>query len=510
MKQLFLFSAVSLLLLSACSDNFEDVNGGAPGTSQEEAYFSLRLSFPDGSSDMRATTDDEDGDGYQTGLGTEQRFQTVAAILVDASNTVVSYVNYISTDFAPEGTSPVDDNSIEPNQTPKTYHSITPRKVAKGDSRVYIFLNPTAEMSTRFAVGSTVQPGFKEEIVALTASSLTGTYARDDNFLMANATTPPLTTIDGTQTTPTVAVVNVERFVAKLVESTTTTDFDITNKMNATTVTAKLVNYGYGNLNKRAYYAKQTETRSDAGAFPGAYVVDPNFVQADYNSVSPAYPWYGNDFFVIGNQEVNRAFTVNPVIEYCLENTMISNEQYINKTTSVGYKAELNIDGHTGTFYTYKNVIHTTYASLETEYNNDYPGIPNALATLFTEDEVTDAYTSTTNYTSLVLGLNDKLLAKGIRCYYNGECYYSWPIKHWEQDALLGRMEFGIVRNNVYYLTVTNILNIGEPWYPGGPEDPEKPTVPTDPGKPDEDDDAYIRLELKVLPWVVRTNDIEF
>ena len=68
----------------------------------------------------------------------------------------------------------------------------------------------------------------------------------------------------------------------------------------------------------------------------------------------------------------------------------------------------------------------------------------------------------------------------------------------------MGPMEFGVVRNNVYKLAVTDINRLGHPRI--SENDPD----PVDPDDPDEKDDVYLTLSVEVLPWVVRINNIEF
>lgn len=500
-RNLFLFCLISTLFLS-CSDNSDDIGGD--GSNKEQAYFSLGFSFPTSQGNLR-TTIDEDGDGYQQGLSTEQKFQTVAVILADPSYKVTELLMYSATDFAPDGNSAGDNNGTvtDPSTATRTYFSKTPRIVTKGDAYVYVFLNPTTEITQKLAAGTTINPTLMQEITYLTSSDITTSYAKDDNFLMGNATIPTLATIDGTQKDPTTVSVAVERFAVKLVENTATTSFDIQHKLNATTIKASFVSFNYNNLNKRAYFLKQVQQRNDVSAYPGEYVVDPNFLDSEYLPFAPKAPWYGNDFFTIGNSDVNKPFATTPQISYCLENTMTSYEQYTNRSTTIVYKAALSVNGGANaTFYTYKNNIFLSYAALEQVYNADYPNNPNALQKLFTEQEVTAAYASGDPTT--IQNLNIKLVDVDIKCFYNGECYYSWPIKHWEQEVLLGRMEFAVVRNNVYYLNVKSVLNIGDPWVPGGPEDPDPGT------KPDEEPYAYLSVEIAVLPWIVRNNDIEF
>ena len=56
-------------------------------------------------------------------------------------------------------------------------------------------------------------------------------------------------------------------------------------------------------------------------------------------------------------------------------------------------------------------------------------------------------------------------------------------------------MEFAIVRNNIYDMTVTGISGLGL----SGAEKP-------DPGKDDEDEKYYFNVEIYVKNWVVRSN----
>ena len=106
----------------------------------------------------------------------------------------------------------------------------------------------------------------------------------------------------------------------------------------------------------------------------------------------------------------------------------------------------------------------------------------------------------------------------GIKTYKNGECYYIARIKHfnelthWESgdptykdpllsdaqnnEAFLGR--YGVLRNNWYDLTVTKF---------SAPGYPDVPVVnPTD---PDDEDTKYINVEVKILDWAKRSQQVE-
>lgn len=108
-----------------------------------------------------------------------------------------------------------------------------------------------------------------------------------------------------------------------------------------------------------------------------------------------------------------------------------------------------------------------------------------------------------------------------ISYYQNGEAYYYVLIRHfddtqtpWDADELtaglsgsypdnyqsktaeenwLGR--YGVVRNNWYQVAVTGIAQIG---------DAEAPIIP---GKPDDTREQWIKAEINVLSWAVRTQD---
>ena len=85
-------------------------------------------------------------------------------------------------------------------------------------------------------------------------------------------------------------------------------------------------------------------------------------------------------------------------------------------------------------------------------------------------------------------------------------CYYYYWNRHNDngRNGIMGPMEFCVVRNNVYKIAVTNIKSIGHPRITEN--DPNPPTPDTD----DEIDDVYLTVQVEVLPWVVRVNDVEF
>lgn len=109
--------------------------------------------------------------------------------------------------------------------------------------------------------------------------------------------------------------------------------------------------------------------------------------------------------------------------------------------------------------------------------------------------------------------INEKLglsADAGIATYLDGVTYYIARIKHFndltpwtagegygtENGKYLGR--YGVLRNNWYDLSVTSISGLG---YPDVPE--VKPTVP------DDENEQYINVEVKILSWAKRSQQIK-
>ena len=85
-------------------------------------------------------------------------------------------------------------------------------------------------------------------------------------------------------------------------------------------------------------------------------------------------------------------------------------------------------------------------------------------------------------------------------------CYYFYWNRHNDNGVpgVMAPMEFSVVRNNVYKLAVTKINQIGHPI------DPSNDPTPPDPHDDDEEQNVYLNLQVEVLPWTVRVNNIEF
>lgn len=94
-------------------------------------------------------------------------------------------------------------------------------------------------------------------------------------------------------------------------------------------------------------------------------------------------------------------------------------------------------------------------------------------------------------------GNNMAEINKLVKVYTGGVCYYPYWIRHENNDDqhVIGVMEFSIVRNNIYDISVAEIKGLGL----------SEVDIP-DPKQPDESGDAQLTVVLNVKDWVVRPN----
>lgn len=120
----------------------------------------------------------------------------------------------------------------------------------------------------------------------------------------------------------------------------------------------------------------------------------------------------------------------------------------------------------------------------------------------FGEDDEEDFNVEAPNSNFTVYKASDEKDGWGVGYY----CYYFYWNRHNDNgnNGRMGTMEFATVRNNVYKLSVKEIGRLGHPRFPK--YDPD----PVEPEDPDEDPTNYIQVQVEVLPWVVRENEIKF
>ena len=210
-------------------------------------------------------------------------------------------------------------------------------------------------------------------------------------------------------------------------------------------------------------------------------------------------------------------------VGYALENTTGRLETSLNYNTGIVFKAQfhpLGVEGYTDgqTFFTYNGTIYPMLTDMMGQLNNqedfstytdkainaltDWNGLKSFAAsfvsdptgyadylTEFANEHSTDVFTANAEeltwkyYLNNELGVVEdaqngpqinqngvetraKLYASSkelLRTYYNGQCYYIWWLRHSNDgdDETNGVMEYAVVRNNIYKVSVNSIYSLG-------------------------------------------------
>ena len=280
-------------------------------------------------------------------------------------------------------------------------------------------------------------------------------------------------------------------------------------------VSADGTNTGWvqGGLESMINYVVDTDYEAKAGGYAEGLAA--NF---DYHMTAPdgwdwksiaradlgeADSWEGKDD---GKSDVESTHSLNDyyIWQYAKENTIPGEKvQDHGISTGVVFKGEITGAAVTAaggeTIYVFENVLYGKWADVVAASKaNDAPATLVAAVNKITAKDAPTA----ADYTAA--GFTGYKPENGKYYAY----YYYWNRHNDNGDnTKMGPMEFAVVRNNVYKLCVDKIAKFGHP----NPDDvdPIDPD-PVDPDDPDESINYYFTVTVKVLPWVVRVNHIEF
>lgn len=512
-----MFAGLALSMLSACNQDDlsgNDVNGAGKG----DAYMSLSIAMPSASGSSRAINvpgTDVDGN-YKPGTDGEQKVNNLVIYVWSKDGKLTAAETFTGEQLRPTSPSPA------PHSGDKSTVYTTPAfKVASGESKVVAIVNGNTTINGEILFDKTtmgtvedqtpLQDKFWRAAIELgkgdvSAKNEVDLLSKEGNFLMTNAFNirnigadgSDLSQVDkadandynfnldgtvgvniiGTKQNPTTVIIPVERVVAKLDEVSTELNKTVIGTSDKVTFTHVALING----NKSFFPIKQVRANGI-----NDYIVDNNFADNETGNVEDKF--YDTKFFdnTQPNKEVaNIDWRVlgsgqekgKEDLFYTLENTMINSQQNNAYTTGLYYKAEYRLEKHkddqeASDVYRYQGGLYDW-----TDLQN-VPGFPS--------DKINENSTI------------DECAKYGITKYVNGICYYPYWIRHIPSDNELDAMEFGVVRNNWYQMTLGNVSGIGT----------NKPVDP-DPNNPDETAETQLQVVVKVLPWTVRNNTVDF
>lgn len=503
MKFKFLAAITLAMGLFSCS-NDEGLDNTTPGgqgiLGNAETYATIRIAMPGGADAMgRAltrATHPENGDGTEPGSDDENRFYDITLYFFDGhekTSTCKGVLTINSKDFTKQP---------QTNEEKKVvYKTTNPVKVGiEGtDLKVYAVMNGSVSgANAGINLETFLEKTVKKDVVF---------NENKDKFLMTSRTPGNLTITSENNKEDNSAQleVSVERTAAKITykaEQTTQgqeNQYEVTNKDASEVVaTVTLTDYQLVNLRNDAYYFRKvagadgdwkTDNTFGNGDQTGDnFVIDPYFIRKTVeaaNAENFVTEWFGADKAYAEN-------TVNYValpkdgnhtlLGYCMENTTTQKAQLNGYSTGIIFKAtyapktvhalnqgqtDFVVTNYTAgeTFYSYGNVLYKNKQDIIKFYKID------------ANSELIKEYKGDNNKGAI--------------------CYYKYWIRHMDNNnnEQMGPMEFAIVRNNVYKLSVSKVNELGDP------------TGGIDPNNPDETSKMYLNVKVSILPWVVRKNE---
>lgn len=543
LKYMSMMGLAALLLTtwSACSDD-TDIPGGE-NPEEARAYTTVTIAVPNGVAETRAgTTADTDDNTTEAGSEDEYKVKTANLYLfpggASSSFGSAKLKEIISIDQFTQMTASTADAKTIVWTSKKT--ALTP-----GDYRIYIVVNGTVNGVTDGSKNSLTEADF----LAKTTADATGVIAAVPEAGLVMASRSPNN--DKTNTLPYIAqtitkdpeqtiVATVERMMGKI--TVTAGGANVASAANvytsfSTTVTAignitniTLKGYYVVNARKEGYYFRHVDKESTAtnplteanygnSTTSLPYVVDPKTYSKTYSGTPAALAgsyadWYlqgSGAFGLLSFGSFGGTYTAMPgyssaaaetkVAAYCHENTMLKDKQKNGYTTGIVFKAEIApskmMQKKAGSGGVEENSTFTSMSEIFYHsgiFYKDIAALKEAGVLL------ADGTTS-----SSAGGAPADLKKNDVQCFKKGSadgkfvCYYPYWIKHIpSENTAEDVMEFGIVRNNVYKVTVTGIQGVGKD---GVTEDIITDTETDDPTT------VLLNVKLSIKPWIVRTNN---
>jgi hypothetical protein len=467
-----LFAAAALFsAITGCQKE----SAGKQEANEADVYIQYTINFEDG-----MTKADYNSDAVSVGTDAEHTVKNAYIYFFDKDNKYVKTVAIAAGD--------ITSAAVEGNIVKKT---TVPTKLEPGTYSVYATINYEVSMGTGKTTSDFAESvythdytTYKIDVNGIPMSS----RAADGTLCQTNVVVDSYNTFEN----PVQIQLFMERMVAKLtVKTKESNDFTVKTERDGTgddLATVTLKSYKPVNLTQNAYLYRHVGTAADATTFGDLtaenYVIEPETAGKVKGATGLNYynPINGTEAYT--TMPAAKTFTT-PM--YCTENTMFVDNQL--KTFATGYAFKAQITPAAGKYFAKsgENIAAGTYTS-----GNDlwYFG-----GNFYDSLESLNAH----NGLSLSANAGDSNYYKrfGAKCFVDGICYYNYYIRHFNNidPQKMGIMEYAIVRNNDYQVTVTGIVSLGD----------DVPTVTEE--EEIESEMSYFQATLLVRPWVVRAQN---
>ena len=506
MKKFYYLMAAALFVAASC----EKSPAGQEISDEGNVYmqFSVKMLSTRSQTDQTGGSNSNADPDIEVGLAKENKISTVDIVLVGGNTVKATNV----TPAAADGTTYVakfDNKSL----------------VAGSTYKVYIYANCSAPATINL-----------DEVSEATIASMT----QDNKFWMTNAYAAKDVTLPASlapyttpQTPLSLEAHEVERSMARF-DYKPAAAFDMGAGLTLTLTEAALINQSKAHYMFRRVTEGSTATAANAVVggveTPSNWVVDTdwsNKVAANFDApLGDPTKWDWTSLASLNNEAHDDNYAGDYKIWcYAKENTIPGiNEQKHDVSTGVVFKAEITAgDGAS-------QKVKDAMAARKRIYvfNDELYGAWSDVKAAATAEGA--EATLAAAYNQAILGMaadaTDPVSANAAAAGFTGYSakdgkyyayYYYWNRHNDNLDNnTMGIMEFAVVRNNVYKLAVNAINRFGHPTPPTPPTptdpnpDPDPDPDPVKPGDPDESVNYYFNVTVKVLPWTVRINNIEF
>ena len=527
---------------AACSDDTDASGGENP--EEARADTTVTITVPNGVAETRASDPTADTDGTSTDIGLTDEYKVTKANLylfpggASSSFGTATLTEIISISQFTQTTTTTTDQKTIVWTSKKT--ALTP-----GDYRIYIVVNGTVSGVTDGSKGTLTEADFLAKTTAAATSVIAAVPS--DGLVMAsrspnsnNSNTLPYIAQEITKDPEQTIAATVERVMGKITVTaggTNASSAATANKYTSFSTTVAqidnikditLKNYYVVNARKEGYYFRHVDKESSAtnplteanygnSSATLPYVTDPKTYNKTYTSTPALANSYG-DWYLQGSSAFglssfgtfsgtymdmpgySSGAVETKVAAYCYENTMLKDKQKNGYTTGIVFKAEIAPSKMMQKKSSGDGVEETTTIGSIGEifyhsgiFYKDIEALKEAGVLL------ADGTTS-----SSANGAPADLKKNDVQCFKKGSadgkfiCYYPYWIKHLpSEDTAEDVMEFGIVRNNVYQVTVTGIQGVGK--------DGVTENIITD-TETDDPTTVLLNVKLSIKPWVVRAN----
>lgn len=521
----------------ACK-NGSDIPAPDPSDTNANTFVAFSIAMPH-SYARAAATDVGGANGEDTYVGTanEQEVKKVRVVLYDENN----HAAY-TFDFNPA--SAHGDGSNILNEAP--YYTTDAQKVEKKQYKALVLINPSSKVlavTQRSMNLSEFLPAVEATVAELTSDGFFMSNAQGLAIVPESVMKPTKAEAEAAPFKDAAEGIKVDRAVAKVF---------VGGKPEVVPpslgATVEILGWTLDVTNKKLFWMRNLanvvntldnfipETIGDGTNRWDRYAMDPNFdgrevdenefnyITTSITKASPVKKPTTPDFssVVITNPAALSAVSYADADgQYVFENTMQPWAQYAPVTTRVIIKASFLPEGYPAgeSWYSFDNVkmTKTQFLDYVTKIGAgealpvEAPtglteAVKNAQAMLthdFTADETGDSY---------VITFKEKTIKdKKLKFYKNAECYYAVKIRHFDdkqsskmnyefdvKDPQIGYGRYGIVRNNIYKLTLNTISQPGSPTI----------DIPT-PDEKDDVEDVWLSVKTEILPWLVRVQSVD-